>query len=515
MVEIVSLWLLIVNLFEDFKILNFMLNDWAAFIGRFHPVLVHLPIGFLLIAALLEIGRLLNKISVTNATISFILFWSGIGASLSCVAGYLLSLGGGYNEHLLDEHKWQGIWVAVASWLAWAMKSEVLANILPVRKWIYAPALVFGTFMTMVAGHHGGSLTHGEDYLTQATPEPFRSWLGIAPKTNKTDDKIKPIADLNKAMVYQDVVQPILKQSCVQCHNASKSKGDLRMDEVALLQKGGEHGPIYTINKAAESEMIKRCLLPLDDEHHMPPKGKNQLTDSQIALLSWWIDEGASFDKKATELKQTDAIKPVLAALVTGAAVATVATATTTESPVFKLSVPAPDSKVVESLKKTGLLVMPLSSSEPNLLEINAVNVSTLNDVQMAMLEPLAENIVWLKLGDTKITDKSLATILKLKNLQKLHLENTTIGDNALKGLDKLPYLDYLNLVGTTVTDAGIANLATSKSLKQLYLWHTKATEASKKALPLVEVVLGTSEADVAEFVKLGAKAPKAVEAKK
>ncbi len=493
-----------------------MLNDWAAFIGRFHPVLVHLPIGFLIIAALLEVGRLFNKITVANSTITFILFWSAIGATLSCVAGYLLSLSGGYNEHILDEHKWQGIWVAVATWIAWSMKSEMFANVLSFKKLLYIPALIFGTFMTMVAGHHGGSLTHGDDYLTQQTPEPFRAWLGIAPKTEKTDDKIKPIVDINKAMVYQDVVQPILKQSCIQCHNASKSKGDLRMDEVALLQKGGEHGPIYTINKAAESEMIKRCLLPLDDEHHMPPKGKTQLTDSQIALLSWWIDEGASFDKKATDLKQTDAIKPVLAALVTGAAVAAVAaSATTAESPVLKLNVPVPDAKVVESLKKLGLLVMPLSSSEPNLLEINAVNVSTLNDLQMAALEPLAENIVWLKLGDTKITDKSIATILKLKNLQKLHLENTTIGDNAMKGLDKLPYLDYLNLVGTTVTDVGVANLTNAKSLKQLYLWHTKATEASKKALPLVEVVLGTTEADVAEFVKLGAKAPKAVEAKK
>jgi mono/diheme cytochrome c family protein/uncharacterized membrane protein len=488
------------------------MSDWAAFIGRFHPVLVHLPIGFLLMAALLEIGRLLNKISVTTTTISFILFCSAIGATLSCVAGYLLSLGGGYDELILNEHKWQGIWVAVAAWVAWAMKTDFLANIISFRNLIYVPALIFGTFMTMVAGHHGGSLTHGEDYLTQQTPEPFRAWLGIPPKEQKTDDKIKPLTDLNKAMVYQDIVQPILKQSCVQCHNASKSKGDLRMDDITLLKKGGEHGVVFVANKAAESKMIERCLLPLNDEHHMPPKGKTQLTDSQIALLSWWIDQGASFDKRAVDLKQTDAIKPVLAALVTGnATVATIAS----ESPIFTLKTPIPNAKTVEALKKTGLLVMPLSNAQPNLLEISAVNVPNLNDVQVAALAPLAENIVWLKLGNTKMSDNAMTTILKFKNLQKLHLENTAIGNNALKGLEKLPYLDYLNLVGTAVTDAGIAHLTNSKSIKQLYLWHTKATEASKKALPRIEVVLGTAEADVAEFVKLGAKAPKPVEAKK
>ena len=488
------------------------MNDWAIFIGRFHPVLVHLPIGFLIIAALLEIGRLFNKIIVSNATISFVLFWAAVGATFSCVAGYLLSLGGGYDARILDEHQWQGIWVAVAAWVAWVMKSNILANILSIRELIYVPALVFGTFMTMIAGHHGGSLTHGEDYLTQQTPEPFRAWLGMPAKEAKSDDKIQPIADLNKAMVYEDVVRPILKQSCVQCHNAGKSKGDLRMDEVELLTKGGEHGPIFMANKAAESEMIKRCLLPLDDEHHMPPKGKTQLTDSQIALLTWWIDEGANFDKKIIELKQTDAIKPILASLTlagAGAVVSTTAT-TTKESVILTLKVPGPDAKTIESLKKIGLLVMPLSSLQPNLLEVSAVNVSTLNDMQLAMILPLAENIVWLKLGDTQITDKSVSTILKLKNLQKLHLENTVLGDNAMQGLDKLSYLDYLNLVGTSVTDAGVATLANSKSLKQLYLWHTKATEASKKALPLAEVVLGTTEADVAEFVKLGDKAPKA-----
>lgn len=87
-------------------------TDWTYFIGRFHPVLVHLPIGFLLIAALLEIGKRIGK-SVSDSSITFILFWSSIGATMACIAGYLLSLGGGYDEELLSDHQWQGIGVAV------------------------------------------------------------------------------------------------------------------------------------------------------------------------------------------------------------------------------------------------------------------------------------------------------------------------------------------------------------------------------------------------------------------
>ena len=494
-------------------------SDWATFVGRFHPVLVHLPIGFLLLAGLLEIGRLTGKVELKASTITFILFWAAIGATLSCGAGYLLSLGGGYETELLEKHKWQGIWVAVFAWVAWIVKSETLGDKIPFGPLLYLPALALSALMTMVAGHHGGSLTHGEEYLTQATPEPFRGWMGMAPQEELT--KIEPIKDINQAMVYQQVVQPILKQSCVQCHNSGKMKGELRMDQIALIKKGGENGPIFVAGNSAESEMLKRCLLPLEDEHHMPPKGKTQLTESQISLLTWWIDQGAAFDKKVIDLKVTDNIKPVLAALAGGAAAVGVATAASgpTESAVLKLKLPAPDSKAMEALKKANVLVMPLASEQPNLLEISTINAANFNDQQAALLAPLAQNIVWLKLGDTQISDRTLAEIAKMKNLQKLHLENTAVTDAGLKNLKALPYLEYLNLLGTGITDAGLKELSACKALQQVYLWQSKATEAGvaalKQALPNVEVVLGTTEAQIADFIKVGENAPKPAEAKK
>jgi len=72
-----------------------------------------------------------------------------------------------------------------------------------------------------VAGHHGGSLTHGSDYLTQYTPEPLRTLAGMPPRAQEV--AIKPITDVNQAMVYEQIVNPILQTRCVQCHNAEKS----------------------------------------------------------------------------------------------------------------------------------------------------------------------------------------------------------------------------------------------------------------------------------------------------
>ena len=489
-------------------------NQWIPFFGKFHPLLVHLPIGFILIAFLLELGRLFNKIDVKESTVSFILFWSAMTAILSCVAGYMLSLGGGYDENLLDEHKWQGIWVAVISTIAWLFKSEWTTDKIPFADFLYKPLLLVGVILLMVAGHHGGSLTHGEDYISQETPEPFRAMLGIAPKTEKIDSK--PITDINKAMVYQDVVQPILKQNCFQCHNATKSKGNLRMDEVALLQKGGKNGAIFVNGKSAESEMIKRCLLPLDDEHHMPPKGKPQISEQQLSLLNWWIDEGASFEKKITELKPTEVVKPILASLTAGAAIGVAVAKTEFLSTLKTIE---PDKESVDKLKKLNVLVLPLASDQPNLLEINAVNAGGFNDEQAKLFSKLSEQIVWLKLSDTKITDRAVLEIDKLKNLQKLNLEKTGISDVSLKNLNQLTHLEYLNLVETSITDAGLVNLATCKNLKQLYLWQTKTTPEGiaklKSLLPNLEIVSGITESQVADFIKLGEKAPKPEAAKK
>ena len=489
-------------------------SDWAIFFGRFHPVLVHLPIGFLLLAAFLAVGKRWGKLQVHDHTLSVILFWSAASATLACGAGYLLSLGGGYDEELLDEHMWQGLGVASFAWIAWAVKSDAIGHRIPFGPKFYLPAFALATVLTMVAGHHGGGLTHGDGYLTQYTPEPFRSLAGMEPRQDEITE-IKPIANVPEAMVYHDIVQPVLSVHCVQCHNATKKKGNLRMDSFAQLTKGGENGPVFVAGKSAESGMLKRCLLPLNDDDHMPPKGKPQLSDNQIALISWWIDQGAPVDKKVAELKADDKIKPALASL--SKASANTEGTQPTGSPVLSLRVPEPNEKAVTSLKSLNLLVNPVAA-EQNFLEVSAVNAPEFSDAKVAALTPLAEQIIWLKLGDTKITDAALSEIAKLKNLNKLHLEYTAVTDAGLKNLQRLPYLEYLNLVGTKVTDAGLQSLANLKAMKDVFVWKSGVTEAGiaqlRKARPDLNIATGLDEAAVAAFLKAG-KADSAQVAKK
>ena len=53
------------------------------------------------------------------------------------------------------------------------------------------------------------------------------------------------------------------------------------------------------MNNAAESRIITYAQLPIEDDLHMPPQGRPQLTSSEIQLLSYWIDQGATFDTSA------------------------------------------------------------------------------------------------------------------------------------------------------------------------------------------------------------------------
>lgn len=499
-------------------------SDWVLFLGHFHPLIVHLPIGFLLIAGLLELDRLTRRNSVSPHTITLILFWSAVSATMACGFGYMLSLGGGYEADTLEEHQWQGIGVAVFAWIAWAVKSENLGRIVPFAQLLYLPALGVSLLLLLAAGHHGGNLTHGSDYLTQYMPEPIRTLAGVPPRQKEL--KFEPITDVNQAMVYQQIVNPILQTRCVQCHNAEKSKADLRLDTPDMIKKGSEDGPVFVAGKSMNSELVKVCLLDEDDDHHMPPKGKTQLKEDQIALLTWWIDQGAPFDKKVADLKVNDAIRPVLASLGGGGPIESGtsvaggrnASGPRIDSPVLTMKVPAGNPTVIESLKKTGLLVLPLSK-EQNQLEVSAVNARNFNDAQAAALPTLSNQIVWLKLGDTQISDAALTHIAKLKNLQKLHLEETKVTDAGLKQLKALTNLEYLNLYGTAVTDAGLADLAGLKNLRTVYLWQTKVTERGiatlKKAMPNLEIIGGISEQTLAEFAKATPAETKANDPKK
>ncbi len=453
-------------------------SGWGPFLGRLHPLLVHLPIGFLLLAVLLEIGQRTGRLSVSESVKSFVLLCSAIGATFSCGAGLFLAANGGYDEAMVSTHQWQGIGVALCLWVAWLVTLPWVNDRVSFLSVLYYPAFGLGVLLLLAAGHMGGSLTHGEDYLTQYTPEPFRTLAGMEPlEADPAGKEIKPLENVDEALVYEEIVQPILTARCVQCHGGSKQKGKLRLDSFEQLSKGGENGAVFTAGNGQTSGLVQVCLLPLNDDFHMPPKGKTQLTSSQIALIGWWIDQGAPLKERVASLNQPDSMKPHLQTLAAGASGGAIAA-----SGISTLEVPPGDEQAISELRKHQVIVSPVSR-EQNLLEISAVNAPAFSDEQVTLLKKLSDQVVWLKLGHTGLTDKGAIEIAGLKNLYKLYLEHTQVSDAILPRLQELTKLEYLNLMGTQVSDAGIPELAKLTSLKKVFLWQSAVTDSGLAAL--------------------------------
>ncbi|GGD49856.1 hypothetical protein GCM10011514_12550 [Emticicia aquatilis] len=458
---------------------------------------------------LLEVLNKFKKLQINSEIISLTLLVTAISATLASILGYFLSLEGGYNEEILEEHQFQGIGLAIFCWIVWILSTDWLTSKATKAKLFYFPSLIFAFVLMIITGHHGGNLTHGESYLTENIPYPFRSWLGMPDKSDIPKNEIATkIQNPTEAQVYTDIVKPIFKQKCEQCHNATKMKGDLRMDDVKLFIKGGKHGVIFKANDVQGSEFIKRILLPESDDDHMPPKGKTQITEDELTILKWWIEQGASFDKKVSQLSITNEVKPILATFGIGNKSNIVEVKQDkyiVEERILGINVDEVEKSSIDKVKKSGGLVLPLSQNN-NYVELTFLNNPKLSDDDASLIAIAPTQTLWLKLSNTQITDKSVEFIAKLPNLTRLHLENTKITDNSIKSISTLQNLEYLNLIGTNISDASIQSLSKLKNLKKLYLWKTKVTEKGvenlKKALPNLVVDLGITQQQMAELEK-------------
>lgn len=455
-----------------------MLLSFIEFLGHFHPLLVHLPIGILFIALILHWMSLKNKYAALRPAIPVLLLAGSGAAFASCITGYLLSISDDYDQTMVSWHMWMGIAVTLVSLILYAKEKNPLFA-------VNKKLLSIGLFaMVMITGHLGGSLTHGSDYLTK----PFRQMLDNDSATNTV---IKPIANLPEAIVYTDIISPIIESKCSGCHNANKQKSGLRMDELNLLMKGGKNGKIIKPGNADESELIKRLLLPTDDDHHMPPKEKPQPSESQIALLHWWITNNADPTKKVKDFVQTDKIKPILAALQT----------TVTEQKV-RTDIPATavapaDKKVIEQLKARNMMVLPVAQNTHYLMA-GFVTDSIVDKTDLQLLARLKPQLIWLKLNNTNIADDALGTIAELTHLTKLDLSNTLITDKGLAVLNANTHLQTLNLVGTKVTGAGVATLKNLNQLQWLYLYKTGAVS---KDWPLLKATFPKTNIDTGGYL--------------
>jgi len=444
------------------------------FIGHFHPLVVHLPIGILIFTFILELIQLKSKTKFDQA-IFIGIFLGTIFAIVAAVMGWLLSLDGGYDEKLLNNHQYAGWILCLFCILLVIVKMFFSANVYfdKLNKSLWSIIII----VLFVVGHFGGSITHGADYLAldlSAGNKEVKKALSI--------DSVSALPPEKQAQVnmYEGLIYPLLDAKCIQCHNSEKKKGNLQLTSIDLILKGGKKGPAITAFNAQESLMIQRMLLDPASDKHMPPKGKPQLNNKEINLIYWWVQHGASINDKLGFALLNDTVKNLIASKI---------------APVFPtLSLPQTflvDSNKINSLKQLGLIVHPIAKGV-GYLDLSAMNAPLLNDVQVQKISILDSHLVWLNLANTRITNNSIATLSSCKNILKLNVAYTSLNDDAIILLNQFTKMNYLNIVGTSVSDNGLAKLNLSNSLKTLYCWNTKITQTGvdqfRKRYPNIQI---------------------------
>lgn len=414
-------------------------------LGNLHPLFVHLPIGILVLAFLMELYYYKKPTPKDNGTILFALGIGALSALFSIGSGWLLGDNGGYDEELLFRHRWIAVAFTVGALLLFFLKKSVNS----LAKKTYFPVFVLVLILLTLTGHYGGSLTHGEDFLFEESYE-------------------KPvIEDIEQAAVFSDVIQPIFQQKCVSCHNSGKAKGGLLLTSQKELLAGGDSGSLLdSLEQEKMSLLMHRLHLPIADKEHMPPKGKVQLTAEEVLLLNWWMMNENCFDCVVKNLPADEKLDAVLTSLEKDTSVKALIAEKVDNVPL----------EFITKLSQNNISAQ-LASEEVPLLSVNFLKRKDLSEEDFDLLKPYRENIVEMNLGYTNLTDELAKKLKQFKHLTKLQLQNTEITNAIVPMLSGFEFLESLNLYGSELDDSALNTFATLPNLKSLYVWQTKMTK--------------------------------------
>ena len=419
-------------------------------LGRFHPILVHLPIGFLVFGVLMVfLSR--EKDSGYSKSIQLAFFVGSISAVLASISGFLQYRYEGFSWETVQFHLALGALTTVAGlYLTWDFGKTINWKSF---RWKAFSMLV----LLLFTGHLGGNITHGEEYLTEILPDGLRRLLGDTPGDEQ--GLSLPESGWEELKYYENVVQPILNSNCKSCHNPRNKKGELDLSTLEGLKKGGENGVVFHANDAEKSELFSRLVLPAEDDDHMPPKEKRQPQKEEIELIKLWLDAGASFEGTLGEARPAaKLLDPFFEKL---------------EVPFYpqtELAEVSADSIAV--LKKMGFFVEPVHLGSA-MLKVSCLNFRDFQNADLSKLSLLGGNLAYLDLNDTQISGEILSQIAAFPNLTVLKLNGTLIEGKDLPPLQQSLNLKHLYLNGTLINPEDLVALESLPALEKVYAYDT------------------------------------------
>jgi len=404
-------------------------------IGHWHPLILHFPIA-LIFVTILQYWR-------KDAHFEWYLSITTLLTLITAITGFLLSLESESKGDLITVHQWLGVTISylIAFWY-WLNGMRILRGISPI---LLQSAMII---LIVLTGHFGGMVTHGENFLT------------FGPDKKDQVNRILP-EDPN---VFHDIIQPILDEKCISCHNPDKSKGALILTDFTSILKGGESGKTIDLQDHTNSLLLKRISLPIDHEEHMPPKEESQLTEDERILLSEWIETGGSDGLHFSNLEKEGQSYSLIKKLIEN----------NRNIKWSELPGVSEDKLTDNSTDYVRISRLYYGSDE---LQVIIYPHKNYNTSIIKDLKRLSKNIIELNLNGLPLNEGELEIIASFVNLEKLNISNTDINDADIRSLEKLKKLRELKIYNTAITNEAFKTFNALQELTSLLVYNTDITE--------------------------------------
>lgn len=266
-----------------------MIEHLLEFFGRTHLVVLHFPIALVIVAAVVEVSRVVwirvqrnpMQESWQPSSAGTVMFAFAFLATLVSIAtGLVLGFDDGTR---VDLHRILGIVSGVV------MLAAGIALIMAMRPssrsgTVYVVLLSVSAGVVGFTGHLGGELTHGKGFLTK----PLERMVGIEEEVTDTMDLDALGITQASYELFNESVLPIMVRSCVECHGPDEAEDDIRLDTIAFVLD--PDADMIRRDDPEMSELLYRVDLPHDDPDIMPPEGDGDpLSSDEIELVRVWI----------------------------------------------------------------------------------------------------------------------------------------------------------------------------------------------------------------------------------
>src|SRR2546423_23153 len=430
------------------------------FVGRFHPLSVHLPIAVLFLVALFELAGRIRHFSYLHASVEFLLGVAICGAIFAALLGWCLARGAGYSGSLVTQHMRAALLVATGAWFCWLLRGRI--DVARFAR-LYGFILIVTLGLVSFTGYRGGQLSQGENHLTQFMPMPLRSLFGLSGPLTETASSVGG----DPKTFYGARIQPLFAGHCTTCHGQNKHKAGLRLDSFEAAMRGSKRGPVIKAGDPKTSELFHRITLPREDDDFMPAEHKRPLSADEVKLIEVWIANGASGTQSVDATKAGSSLS--------------VNQASTAEIDFEEIDLAA----VAKERSAQALIITQIQKQLPNILAYRSrtsadvvVTASWLGpkfgDAEMSALGLISDRIVVADFSNTAITDRSAGALAAMKNLRQLRLMHTTITDATIQALGSLEQLESLSVFDTRVTSSSLPVLARLPTLRHIYVGKTK-----------------------------------------